>query len=113
MDGIEFPFENVLNYAAFAVRVAEADLPRLPAILRAIPPERVAALQRGVKAVRQRFTYGSLAPNELRISPSRSSLSPVLAPVVEAAARSEDALDTVMRILLLRAARRKAAGGAV
>jgi len=50
--------------------------------------------------------YGSLAPNELRISPNRTSLAPVLAPVVAAAAASEDALDTVMRILLLRAARR-------
>ena len=165
MDGIELPFENVLNYASFAVRIAEADLPRLPQLLRAISPQRVAALQRGVRAVRQRFTrgirvestvhrasqlsepdwsrvadacgrglgldlplqvspggdgdrterrpgvifqrrYGSLAPNELRISPNRTSLAPVLAPVVAAAATSEDALDTVMRILLLRAARR-------
>ena len=59
--------------------------------------------------VRPRFTYGSLAPNELRVSPNRTSLAPVLAPVVAAAARSEDALGTVMRILLLRAARRGAA----
>ena len=170
MDGIELPFENVLNYASFAVRIAEADLPRLPQLLRAISPQQVAALQRGVRAVRQRFTcgilvestvhlagpvsfpsplgrrlqprpgldlplrvspggecdrterrlavncqhrYGSLAPNELRISPNRTSLAPVLAPVVAAAAASEDALDTVMRILLLRAARRRGAGGAL
>ena len=60
MDGIELPFENVLNYASFAVRIAEADLPRLPQLLRAISPQRVAALQRGVRAVRQRFTCGIL-----------------------------------------------------
>ena len=41
MDGIDLPFENVLHYPAFSVRIAEADLPQLPRILRAIPPGRV------------------------------------------------------------------------
>ena len=42
MDGIELPYENVLNYSAFSIRIAEKDVPRLPAILRAVPPERIA-----------------------------------------------------------------------
>ena len=49
-DGIELPFENVLDYSRFSLRVAEADIPRLPALLRAIPPHRIAELQRGVRA---------------------------------------------------------------
>jgi len=28
MDGIEMPFENVLNYPAFSIRLTEAQLPR-------------------------------------------------------------------------------------
>ena len=32
-DGIELPFENVLDYSRFSLRVAEADIPRLPALL--------------------------------------------------------------------------------
>ena len=103
MDGIDLPFENVLHYPAFSVRVAEADLPQLPRILRAIPPDRVAELQANLRRVRSRFTYASMAPNELRVSANASSLAPVLAPVVEVARTSEDAFATVMRTLLLRA----------
>ena len=103
-DGIELPFENVLDYSLFSLRVAEADIPRLPALLRAIPPRRIAELQRGVRAVRSRFGYASIAPNELRISPNRTLAAPLLAPL--AAAAGEDALHTLLRVMLFRAATR-------
>ena len=103
-DGIELPFENVLDYSRFSLRVAEADIPRLPALLRAIPPHRIAELQRGVRAVRARFGYASIAPNELRISPNRTLAAPLLAPL--AAAAGEDALHTLLRVMLYRAATR-------
>ena len=32
MDGIEMPFENVLHYPSFSVRIKEADVPRLPSL---------------------------------------------------------------------------------
>ena len=105
-DGIELPFENVLDYSRFSLRVAEADIPRLPALLRDMPPHRIAELQRGVRAVRSRFGYASIASNELRISPNRTLAAPLLAPL--AAAAGEDALHTLLRVMLHRAATRNA-----
>ena len=46
-----------LDYASFSVRIAEAELPRLVAILRAVPPAKVAAMQRAVLWVRDFFVY--------------------------------------------------------
>ena len=106
-DGIHLPFENALRYAAFSIRIAEADVPRLPAILRRVPQSRVEALRRGLAAVRSRFTYLSLAPNELRISPNAHLAAPLLRPLAAAAQHEEDALDTLLRLLLLRAAQRR------
>ena len=108
MDGIQMPFENVLDYSAFAVRIAEADVPRLPAILRAIPRARIAALQAGLAQVRSRFGYSSLAGNELRIllqpkGPTREYLTRLAADNEQ----HEDALQTLLRVLLYRAARRR------
>ena len=60
--------------------------------------------------MRSRFTYASLASNELRVSANASALKPLLSPLLEASRTSEDALDTVMRLLLLRAARRRGEG---
>jgi len=112
MDGIDMPFENVLNYSAFSVRISEADIGRFPQILRAIPPSRIAALQDGLRRVRSRFTYASIASNEMRISANRSLSATVLAPIINEAKQSEDALDTMMRVLLFRAAHRRRALGA-
>ena len=44
-DGVLMPFENALNYSRFAVRVAEADIPRLPEILQAISLDQVQSMQ--------------------------------------------------------------------
>ena len=106
MDGIEMPFENVLDYSSFSIRLTEAQLPQLPHLLRAVPRARVAALQEGLRRVRSRFTYASTAANDLRVSPNASLAAPVLARVAAVAAVSEDVLDTVLRVLLHRAANR-------
>lgn len=60
-DGILAPWENVLNFTAFAVRLPRRDLPRLPELLRAIPDARVAEMQAALGRVWERFTYSSLA----------------------------------------------------
>ena len=113
MDGIEMPFENVLDYSAFSIRIAESDVSKLPTILRAIPSAEVERLRYGLHIVRSRFGYSSLAHNERRLSLAMASTSGA-APsetYLEALAshneEHEDALQTVMRILLYRAAVRK------
>jgi hypothetical protein len=106
MDGIELPYENVLNYSAFSIRIAEKDVPRLPAILRAVPPERIATLQAGLARVRSRFGYGSLARNELRLWPAGPQRN-VLFKLAVHNEQHEDALQTMLRVLLYRAARRR------
>ena len=109
MDGIELPFENVLDYRAFSVRIAEADVARWPAILRQISADRVKQLQVGLAKVRSRFGYSSLARNELRmqIAREKSDLLPYLDALKQANEKDEDALQTVLRILLYRAALRR------
>ena len=108
MDGIELPFENVLHYPSFSVRIAEADVDALPAILRAIPPARVAQLQAGLALVRPRFGYASLAHNELRLARGLGTEPQAyMHALAKANEQEEDALQTVLRVLLYRAASRR------
>jgi hypothetical protein len=110
MDGIHLPFENILNYSAFAIRIPEARIPQLPAILRAILPPRVAELQTNLHRVRARFGYASLAKNELRLSLTTKPGDPApgaLARLAASADEEEDALQTVLRSLLYQAAVRR------
>jgi hypothetical protein len=44
-DGFEQPFEVLLPYNLFTIRVAEADIPRLHEILAAITPQQLADMQ--------------------------------------------------------------------
>lgn len=60
-DGILTPWETVLDFASFAVRLPRASLPELPEILRAIPEERIVRMQDALAKVWERFTYSSLA----------------------------------------------------
>ena len=45
------PYCSVLDWSRFSVRVKRAQVPELPAILRAIPPAKVAAMQRRLAGV--------------------------------------------------------------
>lgn len=51
---------TVLDWPAFSVRVAEADIPQLEDILRAIPEAEVAAKLRVAAAVGRRFEWAGL-----------------------------------------------------
>ena len=113
MDGIEMPFENVLDYSAFSVRLPEADVANLPVILRSIPSAEVARLRAGLKLVRSRFGFGSLAHNERRLylamapQPGTRSSESYLDRLARHNEQHEDALQTMIRVLLYRAAVRK------
>jgi hypothetical protein len=48
-DGVRQPFDDVLPYWRFSLRLAQADVPDLERILRAVPPADVAELQAGVE----------------------------------------------------------------
>ncbi|KAL3687747.1 hypothetical protein R1sor_014056 [Riccia sorocarpa] len=58
-DGIQLPFENVLNYDEFAIRVPEDKLPHLITILRNVSESRIDSMLAAVKDVRPRFAYAS------------------------------------------------------
>ncbi|KAJ7243809.1 hypothetical protein O6H91_Y433300 [Diphasiastrum complanatum] len=56
-DGIHLPFENMLEYDKFAVRVAEDDVPHLISILRNMSESEVDAKLNAVQKIWQRFVY--------------------------------------------------------
>ncbi|CAM6115149.1 unnamed protein product [Calypogeia fissa] len=56
-DGIHLPFEDVLDYDAFTVRIAEKDLPDMVKILRGINETRIDSMLAAVRNMWQRFTY--------------------------------------------------------
>ena len=91
----------------------EDDIQKLPSILRSIQPKQVAELRAGLALVRSRFGYASLARNELRLWQGKSPLASPPDHLTQLAASNEkqggeDALQTVMRVLLIRAASRGA-----
>ncbi|KAI3471660.1 hypothetical protein Pfo_028310 [Paulownia fortunei] len=56
-DGIYLPYENVLNYESFAVRIPEDEIPNLIHILRNINETEVELKLANVKKIWQRFLY--------------------------------------------------------
>jgi hypothetical protein len=48
---VHAPLESALDYPSFSMRVAEKDVAQLPTILRAIPADRVAAMQAELQKV--------------------------------------------------------------
>ncbi|XP_006651086.2 uncharacterized protein LOC102700608 isoform X1 [Oryza brachyantha] len=56
-DGIFLPYENVLNYNSFAVRIQEDDIPNLIRILRGINETQIEFMLRNVRQMWQRFFY--------------------------------------------------------
>ncbi|KAL1512024.1 hypothetical protein AB1Y20_005299 [Prymnesium parvum] len=112
MDGVHMPFENVLNYSSFSVRVAEEDIPQLPQILMSIRSTRVREMQRNLHRLRARFGYASLAVNELRLNKyltlgdDADNTRAYLGILAAASVEEEDALQTLLRLLLFRASQR-------
>lgn len=56
-DDYEPPLAHVLNYATFAVRVKQDDVPQLKAILQSVSASRLDMLRRNVRRVRSVFRY--------------------------------------------------------
>lgn len=56
-DGIHLPFENVLNYESFTLRIAEDDIPQLITILKSINETEVDSKLAAIQGMWQRFTY--------------------------------------------------------
>ena len=54
-DQIVLPFCSVLDWRRFSVRIKASEIPRLPAILRAIPQEQVHAMQRRLAEVKHKY----------------------------------------------------------
>ena len=60
-DGMRQPFDEVLDYDAFSIRLSEAQFAsNLTAALDAVSPSRVAALRAGLACVWRFFTYSSV-----------------------------------------------------
>lgn len=56
-DGIYLPYENVLNYESFAVRIGEDDIPNLINILRGFNESEIEFKLSNVRKIWQRFMY--------------------------------------------------------
>ena len=63
-DEILTPWENVLNFTSFAIRLPRNQLHRMIDILKAIPQERIKAMQAKLSVVWERFTFSSLVKAE-------------------------------------------------
>ncbi|PSC76758.1 exostosin-like glycosyltransferase [Micractinium conductrix] len=59
-DGVHMAFEDILDYPAFSLCIAQADMEKVPEVLQAVSPERVLELQQGLAKVWRRFTYTGL-----------------------------------------------------
>ena len=104
-DEILTPWEDVLNFSAYAVRIPRRRLHALPEILRAIPPAQVEAMQAALGRVWERFTYSSLAMAERErrcaVAPNSADCTMLRRGLSGAggAATGRDAIDTLMQVL--------------
>jgi hypothetical protein len=57
-DGVHQPFDDVLPYHEFSIRLPQADIGRLDAILRAVTPSELRLLQAGVRRFHRAFVWG-------------------------------------------------------
>jgi hypothetical protein len=54
-DNVHLPYENVLDYESFTLRIPEDKLTRVPAVLRNVPSSVVAMMQANLAKVWYRF----------------------------------------------------------
>ena len=113
-DEILTPWEDVLNFSAYAVRIPRRRLHALPEILRAIPPAQVEAMQAALGRVWERFTYSSLAIAERERQCAADAHAPDCAALrrglegAGGAVTGVDAVDTLMHVLHARLLAREA-----
>eukprot|EP00850_Spirogloea_muscicola_P008664 SM000046S16445 [mRNA] locus=s46:710421:716713:- [translate_table: standard] len=97
-DGIQLPFENVLDFNGFTVRIGEADIPRMADILRSKSDEEVAAMLALVRANWQRFSWHSVIRLEADRQRELYGHVPFWAEQLSALTE-DDALTTLIQIL--------------
>ena len=97
-------WENVLNISTFALRIPRARLQQLPDILRAVPADQVAAMQRALGVVWERFTYSTISIQEQLRHPAPPSMKH--GRVDTRYLSGVDAIDTLMQVLLVKLSQR-------
>jgi hypothetical protein len=60
-DDIELPFEDLINYADFVVRIPEKDVPQLGMILQRLPSAALRARITAMRKVWHRFMYNDVS----------------------------------------------------
>jgi len=104
-DGVDAPWETVLDWRAYSLRVPRERMGGLFDELKALPTERVAALQAGVRDVWPRFTYlSTFAAERARRAATVGTAPPTAA--LEELARS-DAVTTLLHELNRRRGERR------
>ena len=107
-DEILTPWESVLDFDSYAVRVPRSQIHRIPEILRDISPRRVASMQAALGKVWERFTFSSLALAErdrlCAHAPHAEGCREMRRQLGGAggAVSGRDALDTLMHVLYAR-----------
>lgn len=81
-DDYEFPFEHVLKYPDFTVKIAESDAERVEELLRSIPTGHILSKQQALYEVAHHFVYRE--GTDMRV------------------VHEEDALDTLLQALVTR-----------
>eukprot|EP00270_Netrium_digitus_P003079 TRINITY_DN1349_c0_g1_i3.p1 TRINITY_DN1349_c0_g1~~TRINITY_DN1349_c0_g1_i3.p1 ORF type:complete len:608 (+),score=166.57 TRINITY_DN1349_c0_g1_i3:210-1826(+) len=97
-DGIHLPYENVLQYDAFALRLQEADIPDMVDIIKAIPFEDAKRMQEAVQKIWQRWTYYTVLQQEGERQRQLHGEMPDWA-VEVGKLKGDDAIATVIQIL--------------
>ena len=108
MDNVQMPFESLLNYSAFALRVPESDVERLDEILRSVDTRTRRRMRAEMRRIWVRFTYArsfldadAYLPPRLPRDHLREPALVALRAVAERGA--PDAFDTLMLALHDRA----------
>ncbi|KAG0582764.1 hypothetical protein KC19_3G084200 [Ceratodon purpureus] len=97
-DGIHLPFENVLDYESFTVRVAEDDIHNLVSILRGINETQVDSMLSAVRGMWQRFTYHHAVKLEAKRQNLNNKTDDLWA-VVYNSLTGDDAFSTFIQVL--------------
>ena len=112
MDNVHMPFETVLNYSAFAIRIAEKDVEQLDGLLRSVLPSTRRSMGEAMEQLWTRFVYAKSFLEADRFLPSHPTRTlptdflkdnPALVKlqaVVDGGA--PDAFDTIMLTLATR-----------
>eukprot|EP00891_Asterochloris_glomerata_P004391 jgi/Astpho2/4391/e_gw1.00067.84.1_t len=92
-DNVEEMFATLLDWSTFSIRIAEADLGRVPEILLSVTPERLHAMQQNLALVWHRFLWASppaVAQHLRTFMPDGQKLDNIM---------QDDALSTLMQWL--------------